>query len=111
MLATGGSATAAIEVLKRWGAVEPVRIKLVNLIAAPEGVAAVTRPTRTSQIHCAALDRAAQREGLHHARASATPATASSGRASPADFAGALTAIRVLGRPLAPRTCPLNFGG
>ncbi|HEX8025828.1 MAG TPA: uracil phosphoribosyltransferase, partial [Candidatus Limnocylindrales bacterium] len=39
MLATGGSATAAIEVLKRWGA---SRIKLVNLIAAPEGVAAVT---------------------------------------------------------------------
>ena len=38
MLATGGSATAAIEVLKRWGA---VRIKLVNLIAAPEGVEAV----------------------------------------------------------------------
>ena len=33
MLATGGSATAAIEVLKKWGA---VRIKLVNLIAAPE---------------------------------------------------------------------------
>ena len=35
MLATGGSATAAIEVLKKWGAVTPVRIKLVNLIAAP----------------------------------------------------------------------------
>src|SRR4029078_7174523 len=40
MLAAGGSATAAIEVLKKWGAVTPVRIKLVNLIAAPEGVAA-----------------------------------------------------------------------
>ncbi|HKF84807.1 MAG TPA: uracil phosphoribosyltransferase, partial [Candidatus Limnocylindrales bacterium] len=39
MLATGGSASAAIEVLKRWGA---VRIKLVNLIAEPEGVDAVT---------------------------------------------------------------------
>ena len=38
MLATGGSATAAIEVLKRWGA---TRIKLLNLIAAPEGVRAV----------------------------------------------------------------------
>ena len=37
MLATGGSATAAIEVLKEWGA---SRIKLVNLIAAPEGVRA-----------------------------------------------------------------------
>jgi uracil phosphoribosyltransferase len=54
MLATGGSATAAIEVLKRWGA---VRIKLVNLIAAPEGVAAVTAAHPDVPIHCAALDR------------------------------------------------------
>jgi uracil phosphoribosyltransferase len=57
MLATGGSATAAIEVLKRWGAVTPVRIKLVNLIAAPEGVAAVTKAHPDVHIHCAALDR------------------------------------------------------
>ena len=54
MLATGGSATAAIEVLKRWGA---VRIKLVNLIAAPEGVAAVAKAHPDVEIHCAALDR------------------------------------------------------
>jgi uracil phosphoribosyltransferase len=54
MLATGGSATAAIEVLKRWGA---VRIKLVNLIAAPEGVAAVQSAHPDVEIHCAALDR------------------------------------------------------
>jgi uracil phosphoribosyltransferase len=57
MLATGGSATAAIEVLKRWGAVTPVRIKLVNLIAAPEGVAAVTEAHPDVHIYCAALDR------------------------------------------------------
>ena len=57
MLATGGSATAAIEVLKRWGAVHPVRIKLVNLIAAPEGVAAVQAAHPDVEIHCAALDR------------------------------------------------------
>ena len=57
MLATGGSATAAIEVLKRWGAVHPVRIKLVNLIAAPEGVEAVTKAHPDVEIHCAALDR------------------------------------------------------
>ena len=57
MLATGGSATAAIEVLKRWGAVKPVRIKLVNLIAAPEGVAAVAAAHPDVEIHCAALDR------------------------------------------------------
>ena len=57
MLATGGSASAAIEVLKRWGAVHPVRIKLINLIAAPEGVEAVTTAHPDVQIHCAALDR------------------------------------------------------
>ena len=57
MLATGGSATAAIEVLKRWGAVHPVRIKLVNLIAAPEGVKAVSTAHPDVEIHCAALDR------------------------------------------------------
>ena len=57
MLATGGSATAAIEVLKKWGANPPVRIKLVNLIAAPEGVAAVTEAHPDVEIHCAALDR------------------------------------------------------
>src|SRR6476660_4316830 len=54
MLATGGSATAAIEVLKRWGA---TRIKLINLIAAPEGVAAVTAAHPDVPIHTAALDR------------------------------------------------------
>jgi uracil phosphoribosyltransferase len=54
MLATGGSATAAIEVLKKWGA---VRIKLVNLIAAPEGVAAVAEAHPDVEIHCASLDR------------------------------------------------------
>jgi len=57
MLATGGSATAAIEVLKRWGAVTPVRIKLVNLIASPEGVEAVMAAYPDVEIHCAALDR------------------------------------------------------
>jgi uracil phosphoribosyltransferase len=54
MLATGGSATAAIEVLKRWGA---ERIKLVNLIAAPEGVRAVTEAHPDVHLYCAALDR------------------------------------------------------
>jgi uracil phosphoribosyltransferase len=63
MLATGGSATAAIEVLKRWGAVQPVRIKLVNLIAAPEGVAAVTQAHPDVHIHCAALDRQLNEKG------------------------------------------------
>jgi len=63
MLATGGSATAAIEVLKKWGAVKPVRIKLVNLIAAPEGVAAVTAAHPDVEIYCAALDRSLNEKG------------------------------------------------
>jgi uracil phosphoribosyltransferase len=63
MLATGGSATAAIEVLKRWGAVTPVRIKLVNLIAAPEGVQAVSEAHPDVEIHCAALDRQLNEKG------------------------------------------------
>ena len=54
MLATGGSATAAIEVLKKWGA---VRIKLVNLIAAPEGVEAVLSAHPEVEIYTASLDR------------------------------------------------------
>src|SRR5512146_2798271 len=60
MLATGGSATAAIEVLKRWGA---TRIKLINIIAAPEGVAAVSAAHPDVPIHCAALDRQLNERG------------------------------------------------
>ena len=60
MLATGGSATAAIEVLKQWGA---VRIKLINLIAAPEGVAAVAAAHPDVEMHCAALDRQLNERG------------------------------------------------
>ena len=60
MLATGGSASAAIEVLKRWGA---VKIKLVNLIAAPEGVEAVSSAHPDVAIYCAALDRGLNEKG------------------------------------------------
>jgi len=63
MLATGGSATAAIDVLKRWGAVTPVRIKLLNLIAAPEGVRAVQEAHPDVPIYTAALDRQLNERG------------------------------------------------
>ena len=63
MLATGGSATAAIEVLKKWGAVTPVRIKLLNLIAAPEGVRVVSEAHPDVHIYCAALDRQLNEKG------------------------------------------------
>ena len=68
MLATGGSATAAIEVLKRWGAVNPVRIKLLNLIAAPEGVGGRRRGPPGRRDPLRRPRPPAQREGLHHAR-------------------------------------------
>jgi uracil phosphoribosyltransferase len=60
MLATGGSATAAIDVLKRWGA---ERIKLLNLIAAPEGVRAVTEAHPDVHVHTASLDRQLNEKG------------------------------------------------
>ncbi|OGO75051.1 MAG: Uracil phosphoribosyltransferase, partial [Chloroflexi bacterium RIFOXYD12_FULL_57_15] len=40
MLATGGSATATADVLKRWGV---KKIKFVGLIGAPEGIAAMQK--------------------------------------------------------------------
>jgi uracil phosphoribosyltransferase len=60
MLATGGSATAAIEVLKHWGA---TRIKLLNLIAAPEGVQAVQDAHPDVPVYTAALDRQLNEKG------------------------------------------------
>jgi len=53
MLATGGSAVAAIDILKRWGATE---IKFLGLIAAPEGVKAVQQAHPEVGIYLAALD-------------------------------------------------------
>jgi uracil phosphoribosyltransferase len=53
MLATGGSATAAVEVLKQWGA---TRIKFLGLIAAPEGVERLAQAHPDVPIHLAALD-------------------------------------------------------
>lgn len=53
MLATGGSAMAAVQVLKRWG-VE--RIKFVGLIAAPEGIAALHAQYPDVDVHVAAVD-------------------------------------------------------
>ena len=53
MLATGGSAIAAVEVLKRWGV---ARIKFVGLIAAPEGIEALHTAHPDVAIHIAAID-------------------------------------------------------
>jgi uracil phosphoribosyltransferase len=53
MLATGGSAVATVDILKRWGA---RRIKFVGIIAAPEGVARLGGAHPDVPIHVAALD-------------------------------------------------------
>jgi uracil phosphoribosyltransferase len=54
MLATGGSASAAIATLKRWGA---PAITFVGLIAAPEGVARLQRDHPDVDVYVALLDR------------------------------------------------------
>lgn len=53
MLATGGSATATADVLKRWGV---KKIKFVGLIGAPEGVQAMQKAHPDIPIHLAAID-------------------------------------------------------
>ena len=53
MLATGGSAIAAIDVLKRDGA---KIIKLVNLVASPEGIAEVHKYHPDVDIYVASID-------------------------------------------------------
>lgn len=53
MLATGGSAVAAIDFIKKRGA---RKIKLVNIIGAPEGVEAVQKAHPDVDIYIGALD-------------------------------------------------------
>ena len=54
MLATGGSAVQALNVVKEQGGKDPV---LVCIVAAPEGVAEVEKHHPGTVIHAAALDR------------------------------------------------------
>lgn len=53
MLATGGSAAAAIRVLERWGV---QRISMLAIIAAPEGMRSLAKQFPRVQIHACALD-------------------------------------------------------
>ncbi|GAB4580460.1 MAG: uracil phosphoribosyltransferase [Anaerolineales bacterium] len=53
MLATGGSAVATIDILKRWGA---KKIKFVGIIAAPEGIATLHGKHPDVPIHVGAVD-------------------------------------------------------
>jgi len=53
MLATGGSAIATADLLKKWGA---QRIKFAGVIAAPEGIEALSKAHPDVDIHLAAVD-------------------------------------------------------
>ncbi len=53
MLATGGSASATIDILKRWGA---KKIKYMGLLAAPEGIAKLSGDHPDVPIHIAVID-------------------------------------------------------
>jgi uracil phosphoribosyltransferase len=61
MLATGGSAVAAIDILKEWGA---RRIKFVGIIASPEGVARLAEAHPDVPIYVAAVDEYLNDVGL-----------------------------------------------
>ena len=60
MLATGGSAVAAVASLKRAGA---TRIRFMCLVAAPEGVRKLAAAHPDVLIYCAALDRGLNESG------------------------------------------------
>ncbi len=61
MLATGGSACAAVSYLKERGA---KKIKVVSLIAAPEGIAKLTNEHPDVKIYIAVLDRQLNQRGF-----------------------------------------------
>ena len=60
MLATGGSACAAIELLKKRGCTD---IRLMNIIAAPAGVEAVAEKYPDVKVFIACLDRQLNEHG------------------------------------------------
>ncbi len=61
MLATGGSAVATIDILKKWGV---RRIKYMGLIAAPEGVERLATAHPEVPIHVAAVDEKLNESGF-----------------------------------------------
>ena len=61
MLATGGSATAVVSILKEWGA---RRIKFVGILAAPEGIDRLTQAHPDVPIYLAAVDERLNESGF-----------------------------------------------
>ena len=60
MLATGGSAVATVDILKKWGV---NKIKFVGLIGAPEGIRALQQAHPDVPIHLAAIDERLNEHG------------------------------------------------
>ena len=60
MLATGGSADAAIKFVKKQGAKQ---IKFASIIAAPEGIKMLTEKHPDIQIYCGSIDRQLNENG------------------------------------------------
>lgn len=60
MLATGGSATATVDVLKRWGV---NKIKFIGIIGAPEGIETLHGRHPEVPIHLAAVDERLNERG------------------------------------------------
>jgi len=61
MLATGGSAVTAVDILKRWGA---SRIKFVGIIASADGVRRLTTTHPDVPLYLAAVDEQLNEAGL-----------------------------------------------
>ena len=60
MLATGGSAVATVDILKRWGA---TKIKFMGIIAAPEGINELHNSHPDVQIYIAKIDESLNENG------------------------------------------------
>ena len=60
MLATGGSAVATIDILKRWGV---SKIKFVGILAAPEGIQLMQERHPEVPIHLAVIDERLNENG------------------------------------------------
>lgn len=60
MLATGGSAVATVDILKKWGV---KKIKYVGILAAPEGIERLHSAHPDVPIHIAAIDKCLNEHG------------------------------------------------
>ncbi|MEE8355771.1 MAG: uracil phosphoribosyltransferase [Anaerolineales bacterium] len=60
MLATGGSAVATVDILKKWGV---QKIKFIGILAAPEGVEAMQTVHPDVPLHLAVIDKNLNQKG------------------------------------------------